>query len=145
MDRRFTHKKGQKGLALEQPYANFIKSLHKSLERQYKELYNDISYIDTAQSVHITFTYYSFTLFLWCVLFFVRLTSPYILRPNSIGPVLCICMCFGVLISGHTSYLGFSSFLRSTFVIGTDIARTRASATSAIERKSLRATMARSH
>ena len=44
MDRRSTHKKGKKGLALEQLYANFVKFSIKSLESQYKELYNDISY-----------------------------------------------------------------------------------------------------
>ena len=44
MDRRSTHKKGKKGLALEQLYANFVKFSIKSLESQYKELYKDISY-----------------------------------------------------------------------------------------------------
>ena len=38
MDRRSTHKKGQKGLALEQPYAKTFSLLFQSLERQYEEL-----------------------------------------------------------------------------------------------------------
>ena len=90
MDRRSTHKKGQKGLALEQPYANFIKILFKSLERQYKELYSDISYIDIAQSVHILFTYYSLALFFVMCDFFVRLTSPFIFLSNFIRPLLYV-------------------------------------------------------